>query len=94
MLLPSMSAESSTPELITAENLPSVTPLSAEPAPDASSEVALDAAPSAPPELSEGEVEREIAALLFASPDPLSVSRLSALLSGVPTSEEIGRAHV
>jgi segregation and condensation protein B len=40
-----------------------------------------------PPELSEGEVEREVAALLFASPDPLSVSRLSNLLSGVPASE-------
>ena len=40
-----------------------------------------------PPELSEAEVQREVAALLFASPDPLSVSRLSSLLSGIDGSE-------
>jgi segregation and condensation protein B len=92
MLLVSMSAESSTPAVITAELPPSAAPALDEQSVDTELGLATDIdteplAPndpaSPPPELSEAEVEREIAALLFASPDPLSVSRLSGLLSGV-----------
>jgi segregation and condensation protein B len=36
------------------------------------------------PELSEVEVERDVAALLFASSEPLSVSKLATLLGGTP----------
>jgi len=39
---------------------------------------------SEPPELTDAEVEREIAALLFASPEPLSTSKLVTLLGGTP----------
>ena len=39
------------------------------------------------PELSEAEVEREVAALLFASPDPLGLARLRELLGGVAAAD-------
>jgi segregation and condensation protein B len=46
-----------------------------------------DAVPElAAPELEESEVEREVAALLFASPEPLSTAKLSGLLGGTPAS--------
>lgn len=49
------------------------------PRPEPSGEAA-----SEPPELSAAEIEREIAALLFASPDALSSAKLSALLGNTP----------
>jgi segregation and condensation protein B len=39
------------------------------------------------PELDEGEIEREVAALVFASPEPLSTGKLSSLLGGTPPSQ-------
>jgi segregation and condensation protein B len=41
------------------------------------------------PELAEGEIEREVAALVFASPEPLSVSKLSGLLGGIVASQVV-----
>jgi segregation and condensation protein B len=97
MLLASMSAETSTPAVIAAETPPPVTPMldsrESEVEADGATPDSSEAEPQArdaaapPPELSESEIEREIAALLFASPDPLSVSRLSSLLSGIATAD-------
>jgi segregation and condensation protein B len=59
----------------------------AEPTALAPEEPADAQAQAAAPELSPEEVEREVAALLFASPDPLRLARLRDLLGGAAAAE-------